>query len=82
MGDRYGYTDIDNNLRSLWQKKTCGPEGAWEEQGWWCEGMVFQDCYKDQMIIYGQKCKLPVWRGRGGERQTLGYDKRVIIGLF
>lgn len=64
MGSRYGYTDMDNNVRSLWQERTCGPEGTWEEQGQRGGGVVFQDCYKDLMIIYGQKCKLPVWRSR------------------
>lgn len=47
-----GNTDSNNTLRSLWKKRKYGPEGAQRVP-------ISQGCHKDQLIICGQKCKLP-----------------------
>lgn len=72
MGGRYGYTDIDNNLRSLWQKKACGPEGAWEERGWRGGGRGFPGLLQgpDDYLWTKMQAEYRGW----GWRQALGYD--------
>lgn len=42
-----------------------GLRGLGKSGGGGAGGVVFQDCYKDQMIIYGQKCKRSTGGGGG-----------------
>lgn len=44
--------DNNNSMRSLWQRGTHGPGGAWRRP------IGLPGCHRDQMIIYGQKCNL------------------------